>query len=336
MHPLAYLAALIPGALALIGLWTDGPWVWATPLFVFGLVPILDQVLPISWSAATPSRGRGAQRLADAILFSTVPLLIAALGMLLWRSSDMGLAAWAGNTLSVGILLGVYGLNVGHELGHRRGRLGRRAAVLMMSSSLYGHFWIEHNLGHHTHVATPHDTASAQRGQLLYPFWVRSILGSALSAFRLAPRFVLGCWAAQALALVAVTSIVGPWAALTWIAAAAVGVLLLETVNFVEHYGLRRALLPDGRYERVRPHHSWNAEHLAGRCMLFDLPRHSDHHANPSRACTTLRCFDQAPQLPLGYPAMILLALIPPLFRAIVHPALDRAAGTAPRAAEAS
>ncbi|TVQ91575.1 MAG: alkane 1-monooxygenase [Deltaproteobacteria bacterium] len=330
MTPVAYLAALVPGLLALSGLWLDGLFAWATPLFVFGAVPILDQVLPRQRQAHPRDRSRAERWLTDALLFATVPLQILALLALLWRAPGMDPVAWLGNTLSVGILLGVYGLNVGHELGHRRGRLGRRTAILLMSSSLYGHFWIEHNLGHHTHVATPRDPASAGRGQILYPFWIRSIVGGARSAYTLAPRFVLGCWLGQALALGVVFWWFGPLAGLTWLTAATVGILLLETVNFVEHYGLRRDTLPDGRYERVKPRHSWNAEHLAGRSLLFDLPRHSDHHANPQRPCTSLRYVDEAPQLPLGYPAMILLALVPPLFQRMVHPELDRALAAEP------
>lgn len=332
MPPLTYLTALIPGLLALAGLSVGGAWLWATPVFVFGVVPVLDQILPRRLTAATPTPTRLGRAVAELSLLGTAPLLLGSLALLWVRASELGPLEWVGGVLSVGILCGVYGLNVGHELGHRRGRLGRNLAVTLMGSSLYAHFWIEHNLGHHTHVATPADPASARRGDALYPFWARSIVGSARSALRLAPRFVIAGWFAQATAVLAVGALIGPLAAATWVAAALVGVLLLETVNYVEHYGLHRALQADGRYERVTPQHSWNAEHLAGRALLFDLPRHSDHHANPRRAGVELRYFTASPQLPLGYPAMILLALVPPLFRAMVHPTLDRAAveGTNP------
>lgn len=329
MHPLAYLTALLPAALAIPGLLLGGAWAWLTPAFVFGVVPVLDQVLP---RAAPPDPGlrpAWARAVAELALLACVPALLGPLALLMWRAPALDAVGLAGSVVSVGILCGVYGLNVGHELGHRRGRVGRWLAVLLMSTSLYGHFWVEHNLGHHVHVATPRDPASADRGETLYPFWLRSIVGGARSALALSPRFVLGVWAAQTVAVLAVLAALGPVPALAWLGAALVGVLLLETVNFVEHYGLRRRPLPDGRFERVAPRHSWNAEHVAGRALLFDLPRHSDHHANAQRACVALRRFDEAPQLPLGYPAMILLALVPPLFRALVHPALDRAAAPA-------
>jgi alkane 1-monooxygenase len=329
MHPLAYLTALLPAALAIPGLILGGAWAWLTPAFVFGLVPVLDQVLPRAARAEPPPRAAWARATAELALLASVPALLGPLALLLWRAPALDAIGLVGSVVSVGILCGVYGLNVAHELGHRRGRVGRHLAVLLMSTSLYGHFWVEHNLGHHVHVATPRDPASADRGDVLYPFWIRSIVGGARSALALSPRLVLGVWAAQALAVVAALALLGPLSALAWVGAAAVGVLLLETVNYVEHYGLRRRPLPDGRFERVAPRHSWNAEHVAGRALLFDLPRHSDHHANAQRACVALRRFDEAPQLPLGYPAMILLALAPPLFRAIVHPALDRAAATA-------
>jgi len=330
MHPLATFTAWIPAALALIGLILGGPWAWATPIFVFGLVPVLDQVLPAGRPLPPDPRPPWHRALTEIALLGCIPGLLVPLGLLLWLAPSMPVGALVGNIVSVGILCGVYGLNVGHELGHRGGRAGRALAVLLMSSSLYGHFWIEHNLGHHARVATPQDPASAARGESVYPFWLRSILGGARSALSLAPRFVLGVWAAPVAVVLVVLVALGPIAAGAWLGAALIGVLLLETVNFVEHYGLRRAQGPDGRYERVAPRHSWNAEHAASRALLFDLPRHSDHHANPRRPGGALRYFDESPQLPLGYSAMILLALAPPAFRAIVHPILDRAAGPSP------
>jgi alkane 1-monooxygenase len=333
VHPIAYLSAYLPAALTVAGLTLGGAWAWATPAFVFGLVPLLDQVLPRRGAATPPARSTAARLLTEAALFGCIPALLVPVALLLVRAASLDAATLAGTIVSVGILCGLYGLNVGHELGHRGGTIGRSAAVLLMSTSLYGHFFIEHNLGHHVHVATPRDPASAARGDVVYPFWVRSIVGGARSALAAAPRFVVAVWCAQVAAVAAVAVTLGPLAAAAWLGAGAVGILLLETVNYVEHYGLRRARLADGRYERVAPRHSWNAEHVAGRALLFDLPRHSDHHAHPRRSCAALRRFDEAAELPLGYPAMILLALVPPLFRALVHPALDRAA--APEAATA-
>jgi alkane 1-monooxygenase len=314
VNPLLYLLGLVPGILALVGLLVGGVWAWATPLFVFGLVPVVELV----WTR--PLRDRRPAPLdglvADVLLFATLPLNLGALALLVVqvaRGAHGGLSL-AGCIVSVGIVLGMYGLNSGHELGHRGGTLSRAAAQVLMGSALYAHFWVEHNLGHHARVATPEDPASARRGEWLFGFWVRSVAGGARSAFGLAPRRVLLGWLAQVLAVLAVGWVAGAAAAGAWVASAVVGVLLLETVNYVEHYGLRRERLPSGRFERVAPRHSWNSEHPLGRMLLFDLPRHADHHANPRRRCVELRCFADAPQLPSGYPAMILLALAPPVF----------------------
>lgn len=327
MNPIAYMIALIPGLLALAGLFVEGWWAWTTPAFVFGVVPLADQLGKQRGPDVTARSWH--QPVADILMFLCVSLSLGAFAGLLIKAG-LGFESgwsWAGNVLSVGTLFGVYALNVGHELGHRRSRLANMVAQVLMASTLYGHFWIEHNLGHHVRVATPDDPASARKGEWVFAFWIRSILGGVRSAYRLASRRVALTWGAQVIGI-ALVSVVSPIAAATWIVAAVVGILLLETVNYLEHYGLSRARLPDGRYERVQPKHSWNAEHVAGRAVLFDLPRHADHHANPRRACTTLREFKEAPQLPLGYPAMILIALLPPLFMRLMDDALRRANAT--------
>ena len=313
MNPVFYLLAFVPGALAIAGLLLGGVWAWATPLFMFGAVPLAELLWsrpprdsPRSWSASV----------ADLLLLLTVPVDLGALA-LLWVQVSRGAldaASLAGCVFSVGILLGMYGLNAGHELGHRGGRAYRWLAQLHMGSVLYAHFWVEHNLGHHVRVATPEDPATARQGEWVFPFWARSIVGGARSALGLAPRRVVLGWLVQAAALVAVGWWFGAGAALAWVAAALIGVLLLETVNYVEHYGLMRERLASGRYERVQPRHSWNSEHPVGRMLLFDLPRHADHHANPRRRCVELRHFQDAPALPTGYSGMILLAVVPPLF----------------------
>jgi alkane 1-monooxygenase len=183
---------------------------------------------------------------------------------------------------------------------------------------LYPHFWVEHNRGHHVRVATDDDPASAARGEALYPFWARSISGGVASAWRLDRRFCGRAWLGCAAALAAVAVGLGMVAALAWVGVALVAVLLLETVNYVEHYGLRRARGPDGRWERVGPRHSWNSEHALGRALLFDLTRHADHHAHATRPFHGLRRMEDAPALPTGYPGMILLSLLPPAFFAVM------------------
>ena len=187
-----------------------------------------------------------------------------------------------------------------------------------------------------TSVATEDDPASARRGEWLYSFWLRSVFGGWVSAWRLeADRLrrrgqsalswgneVLRWQLAQVVGLTALGVALGPVLVGRFVVAAVVGILLLETVNYLEHYGLRRGRRPDGRLEPVRPMHSWNYNGVLGRLLLFELTRHSDHHAHPKRAYAALRHFDESPQLPAGYPGMILMALVPPLFFALMDPRL--------------
>ncbi len=327
MHPLAYTVAYLPGLAAIGAVAVGGAWVWLVPAFIFVFVPSVELFAKGSKRNASgeAERTRKQQRIFDAMVFGIVPVQAAAVGLLIWQVGHGAFAGWelAGATFSVGLTCGAYGLNVGHELGHRTRRAARWSAQFLMASSMYPHFLLEHNRGHHRRVATPEDPASAGRGEVLYAFWFRSIVGGLRSAWSLDRRYVLRVWGATLAALGLVALTLGPAAAAAWMAAGLVGILLLETVNYVEHYGLQREALGNGRYERTRPCHSWNANHPLGRVLLFDLTRHSDHHAYPGRHYQVLRYFDASPQLPTGYPGMIVLALVPPLFHAVMHPHLD-------------
>ncbi|MFT7519543.1 MAG: alkane 1-monooxygenase [Kiritimatiellia bacterium] len=290
---------------------------------MFGVIPALELVMPLRRDPGRPERRASFGH--ELVLWGLVPMQFALIAGL-WARASFGAppVELLGDAVSVGMCSALYGLNVGHELGHRGGRAARWVAPALMGSSLYAHFWVEHNRGHHVNVGTPADPATARRGEWLYTFWIRSTVGGLLSAYRLDRRWVLTALIAQALAWVTVLVVLGPVPALTWIGASAVGILLLETVNYVEHYGLTRQQRPDGSYERIQPWHSWNAEQTAGAMLLFNLTRHADHHAHPTRAYHTLRRFADGPQLPAGYTSMILVALVPPLFHALVHRSLDR------------
>ncbi len=325
--------------LAWVGLFAGGVWTWVLPVVVYALIPLAELFLPGSRVNATPEAegARRRDRRFDALLYLAVPSQIAIVTALAWRADS--LAAWelAGAVASVGTTCGAIAINVAHELGHRPDRLHQRLAKVLLLTSLYSHFFVEHNRGHHARVATPDDPASARRGESLYPFWARSVVGSWRSAWRLeADRLGRGgrsawSWGNEVLrgallqvALVAAFAVVfGPLGALAFVGASLVGILLLETVNYVEHYGLARARLPDGRWERVRPAHSWTSDRPLSRALLFELTRHADHHANPGRPYAVLRHFDDAPELPTGYAGMVLLALVPPLFRAVMDRHLD-------------
>jgi alkane 1-monooxygenase len=214
------------------------------------------------------------------------------------------------------------------ELGHRKARYEQILGQLLLVPALYTHFFIEHNQGHHRFVATEEDSASAKKGEWLFWFWIKSLYGSYKSAWELEikrlKKFKISFWSIQnqmiqfTVAQVIYLGLVfyaSSWMVLLIVSIAGlVGILLLETINYLEHYGLRRKKLSNGRYERVRPVHSWNANYQFGRIVLYELTRHSDHHYIASKKYQVLDHHDEAPELPFGYPLMILIALVPPLW----------------------
>jgi len=234
----------------------------------------------------------------------------------------------AGRIWVMGLLCGIFGINAGHELGHRVNIFEQTLAKMLLLTSQYMHFYVEHNKGHHKRVATPHDPSSARYGEWIYLFYFRTILFSYFSAWRIAsnetrkkgkPAFSLYNEMIQftiiQMAFIAFVFFAFGWlTTLYYLGAAAIGILLLETVNYIEHYGLQRKLLEEGKYERATPEHSWNSDHIIGRLMLFELSRHSDHHYMASRKFQILRHHDDSPQMPTGYPGMMLLSLIPPVW----------------------
>jgi alkane 1-monooxygenase len=239
----------------------------------------------------------------------------------------------AGRILTMGISCVVLGINVGHELGHRVKWYEQWMSKALLLSTLYMHFFIEHNRGHHKRVATPEDPASARYGESLYGFWFRSVFYSYISAWKI-ELFRLNkhgrkWWSPYNQMLhyllisfgfcFAIYAFFDVYRLFGFIIAATIGFLFLETVNYLEHYGLQRAKLPGGKYEKVQAKHSWNSNHWIGRLFLFELTRHSDHHYKASRKYQVLRHFDDAPQLPFGYPVMIMMSMLPPLWFYVMH-----------------
>ncbi|NNJ54828.1 MAG: alkane 1-monooxygenase, partial [Bacteroidia bacterium] len=233
-----------------------------------------------------------------------------------------------GAVSTMGILCGVYGINVAHDLGHRSEKWKQKAAQLLLLSSMYMHFFIEHNRGHHKRVGTLEDPATARKGETIYAFWYRCIRDSFISAFKLEkdrlernglPWLSIGNQFIKfiIIELVLVFIIVyvfSLYTLLLFLVSAAIGILLLESINYVEHYALFRDKLETGVYERVNETHSWNSDHILGRYLLFELTRHSHHHENSLTKYQDLESMDKSLQLPTGYPGMIILALIPSLF----------------------
>ncbi|WP_420751346.1 alkane 1-monooxygenase [Rhodococcus sp. O3] len=250
----------------------------------------------------------------------------------MWTTAPMGPLERFALAATVGVVGGV-GINAAHELGHKRTDLERNLAKIALAQSGYGHFFVEHNHGHHLRVATPDDPASARFGESYWRFLPRSVLGGLRSGWRhervrLARRgrswwsvrhnTLLQGWALTLILFISLIAGFG-WAVAPWLAVQAVmAVMFLEAANYLEHYGLLRDIRPDGSFERVAPRHSWNSDHRCSNVFLYHLQRHSDHHANPLRRYQTLRSMSEAPQLPAGYAVMILLALVPPLWRAVM------------------
>ena len=333
---LRYLAAYILPAIALVGLRLGGAWAWAAPACTFGLTPLLELLVrPAPPRPRPPAAPARRHPFFDGLLYLNVPLLLGLLGYFLLRvrAGSFGPAATVGAVVTMGICLAALGINVAHELGHRSRPAEQRLALLLLLSCLYLHFFIAHNRGHHRHVATPLDPATSRLHEPFWAFLPRALAGEyraagQLEATRLhragrrawsARNQLLAFQLAQAVAMGLVLSLFGLAALLAWLAAAAVGIVILQLVNYVEHYGLRRHRTAEGPYERVQPHHSWNSEHLLGRILLYELTRHSDHHYQASRPYHALRCQPASPQMPTGYPGMMLLATVPPLWFRVMN-----------------
>ena len=272
----------------------------------------------------------------DLLLYLNVPIVLGFVGWYLYLVAYVPLSSYEywGITLSMGVFLGAIGINVAHELGHRKTWYEQVMASLLLLPNLYMHFTIEHNNGHHVNIATKEDPASARFNEWIYVFWLRSIIFTYISAWKIEAKRLrqagkspihytnrliwlqlieigylgaIGWFLGLAVMLAAISIAIG-------------GFLMLESVNYIEHYGLNRRKLPSGRYERVQPWHSWNSNHSIGRIVLYELTRHSDHHFKASRKYQILRHYDESPQLPYGYPMSVILALFPPLWFWLMNP----------------
>jgi alkane 1-monooxygenase len=313
---------------------------WTTIILWYGLVSLLDWI--IGPDASNPPEAIAEDRYYRYLTYLIVAIHYAVFFVGVWYVGTHTLSWFSllGLTLSIGMISGL-GINVGHELGHKTNLIERFLAKCLLALVGYGHFYIEHNKGHHRDVATPEDPASARYGESIYGFARREIPGAlrrawATETVRLA-RHDKSVWnwrneilqplAFTVVLYAALMAVFGPAILFFLIAQAAVGWWQLTSANYIEHYGLLRRKLPNGRYERCRPEHSWNSNHLISNLALLHLQRHSDHHAHPMRRYQSLRNFDGLPQLPAGYPAMYMIALVPPLWRRIMDPRLLKQVG---------
>lgn len=322
-----------------------GPvWWWIGPILVYVLLPTLDRFF--GPDGQNPPEEVMEQLERDPYYryctYAYIPFQLISLvfACYLWTASNLswlgidgglGVVSKIGLALSIGAVGGV-GINTAHELGHKKDELERWLSKITLAQTAYGHFYIEHNRGHHVRVATPEDPASARFGENFWTFLPRSVWGSLRSSWELEKtrlgrmgkspwtirNDILNAWLMTLVLWGALTAIFGP-AVLPYLLLQAVyGFSLLETVNYLEHYGLLRQRTASGRYERCTPEHSWNSDHIVTNIFLYHLQRHSDHHANPTRRYQILRSMDGAPNLPSGYASMIGLAYFPPLWRRVM------------------
>lgn len=336
LRSLQFCLAYTTPVLVVGSIYSENFWSYAAIIFIFAIVPFFE----LFTKGSTQNLNKIEEEIAkedplyDWILFGLVPVQYFILGYFLYQMSNELLPLYykIGATLAFGISCGILGINAAHELGHRTSKHEQFMSKLLLLTTLYMHFFIEHNRGHHKNVSTDEDPASSRLGEGVYQFYFRSIIDGLRSAWHLEAERLkkkqLNFWSIhnemllyqfiQGLLVLSIGLFFGTTTLFFFLAGALMGILLLETVNYIEHYGLRRKKNGTS-YERTMPAHSWNSNHPIGRILLLELSRHSDHHYLASRKYQTLRHFDESPQMPTGYPGMMVLSLIPPLWFKVMH-----------------
>jgi len=316
----------------------EGFW-FLGPVLVFGIFPLLDMAIGLDSSNPPDSvlKFLEQDRYYRWCTYVFIPIQYAGLvfACSMWSSGELSLIGSIGLVTTMGVVGGI-SINTAHELGHKRANSEKWLSRIALAQTGYGHFFIEHNRGHHVKVATPEDPASSRLGESFWAFLPRTVIGSVRSAWvietarldRMGERHlgrhndILTAWAMTVGLFAVLTIAFGPIVLPYLVAQAVIGFSLLEVVNYLEHYGLLRQKKEDGRYERCQPEHSWNSNNVASNVLLYHLQRHSDHHANPTRRYQALRHVEEAPQLPTGYAGMIVLAWFPPFWRRLMDPIL--------------
>ncbi len=337
---LSVVYPLFPVYAVILHAWSGSEALLLTPLLLTYLGgPLLDALLGEDLSnppeAVVPALE--SDRYYRLLTWLTVPLHLAALVVAAWyaATAELSVLGWLALAVVAGLGSGI-AVNTAHEMGHHRHPVDQLLSRLALAVPCYGHFTTEHNFGHHAEVATPSDCASARYNESIYRFALREMPGGLRRAWRIErerlARRGLSIWHWRNSLLQSwLLSLLIQGGLILWLGGWTVAFLLihnclawfqLSSANYVEHYGLLRRLLPDGRRERCQPHHSWNSNHLFSNLLLFHLERHSDHHAHPQRRYQSLRHFSEAPQLPSGYFGMFLLAYVPPLWFRVMNPRL--------------
>ncbi|MBK7811082.1 MAG: alkane 1-monooxygenase [Saprospiraceae bacterium] len=331
--PLQYLFVYTVPLTAWFALQWVGIWTWSTVFYVFAIIPLLDHWIPIR---NIRHEHTGSEWIFDLLLLPSLIIL----PWIHWQALNLlqqNAYHWTeiwGLVLAVGLCNGILGINVAHEMGHRKSWIFKIFAHVLLCIASYLHFFIEHNYGHHKKVSTPDDPASARFNESLYAFWWRSIRQSYLSAFKIGQQFVRDGWLFVNPILIYLFVQVSVYfliyfyfslsGLLFFLGSSVIGILLLETVNYIEHYGLSRSKDLSDRFERVAEEHSWDSDHLLGRLALFELTRHSDHHMDSTRHFSNLNIRTNSPKMPVGYPGSMLTAFIPSLWFKTRNPLITR------------
>lgn len=342
MKDIKYIAAFSLPLVALISLYFKGVYSFLTPVYAFGIIPVLELLLPIQTENLTAEEADSKlkSKVFDWLLYMNLPVVFALLiySFIIVSTNVLETYEFIGMFISMGIVLGTNGINVAHELGHRQSTNERFIGKALLLPAFYMHFYIEHNFGHHLHAATPEDPATARYNQSVYSFWFTSTVRQYFNAWRIQTKRLqnnnqsflsvnndmLWYTILQLTYLAVVFMFFGKTVLLFALLSGIGGFIMLETVNYIEHYGLLRHKTKSGRYERVREMHSWNSNHVVGRIVLYELTRHSDHHYKTSKKYQILDCHDESPQMPYGYPTSMVLALMPPLWFKIMNKRVPR------------
>ncbi len=348
LKKIGFFSALILPVLLVIGVYLGGKNLLLIHGFVFILVPVMDFLIAKDQENVPKA---AVSKMTEQYFYKLITFLwvYVQLGILAWgfyvvSTSPFSIGEWLAFSTGMALITGGIGITVAHELGHKTDALEQFYSKVLLMTVSYMHFFIEHNRGHHVRVATPEDPATSRSGETFYSFWYRSVVKGYQSAWdlekiRLAKKG-FPVWSVKnqmihfaifPLLFVGLAFVISSlyfdrlvWEVpLLFFLQSFFGFSLLELVNYLEHYGMERKKLESGHYERVTPIHSWNASQVVSNFLLFQLQRHSDHHANAHKRYQILNHYDESPQLPAGYSAMIIVALFPPLWFAIMDPRLE-------------
>lgn len=345
---MGFFSAFIIPLLVVAGFYGGGWWNYVALAFAFIILPVIDQLVGLDTSNVPDDQ---VKIVSEELYYRFVTYVwtYVQLAFVLWGAFAVtqrqltGLE-WVGFIIGTSLVTGGIGITVAHELGHKKSWLERFYSKVLLMTVCYMHFYIEHNRGHHITVATPEDPATARRDESAYAFWVRSVFKGYAHAWKLESERLkkkeksflsssneMIAFALLPLLFCAALTLVLSWIQerITWevplffFTQSVLAFSLLELVNYVEHYGITRKEISPGKYEKVNPRHSWNASQMLSNFFLFQLQRHSDHHLAAHKRYQVLDHYEESPQLPFGYPTMIIIALFPPLWFRMMNERLE-------------